>query len=69
MGMKRFSDWTRLFPRKDGTTNQERIAYLVEFITHRRGSRVAVNKAIKELSKLNLDVKTDRASDATLPQE
>jgi len=47
------TDWTRLIPRKDGTTNQERIAYLVEFITHRRGSRVAVNKAAKELMKLN----------------
>jgi len=54
--MKRFSDWTRLLPRKEGTTNQERIAYLVEFITHRRGSRVAVNKAMKELEKLNLEI-------------
>ena len=51
--MKRFSDWTRLLPRKEGTTNQERIAYLVEFIMHRRGSRVGVNKAVKELAKLN----------------
>ena len=54
--MKRFSDWTRLLPRKEGTTNQERVAYLVEFLTHRRGSRVAVNKAIKELEKLNLEI-------------
>ncbi len=46
-------DWTRLLQRKERTTNQERVSYLVEFITHRRGSRVAVNKAIKELSKLS----------------
>ncbi len=51
--MKLFSDWTRLLPRKQGTASQERVAYLVEFLTHRRGSRVAVNKAIKELSRLN----------------
>jgi len=49
-------DWTRLLPRKEGTTNQERVAYLVEFITHRRGSRVAVNKAAKELLKLNKQI-------------
>jgi hypothetical protein len=52
--MKRFqSDWTRLLPRKDGSTNQERVSYLVDFIEHRRGSRVAVNKAVKELTKLS----------------
>ena len=51
--MKRFSDWARLLPRKEGTTNQERTSYLVEFITHRRGSRVAVGRAMKELLKLN----------------
>ena len=46
-------DWTRLAPRKEGATDQERVVYLVEFIVHRRGSRVAVNKAVKELTKLN----------------
>ena len=47
--MKRFSDWTRLLPRKEGTTNQERVAYLVEFLIHRRGSKIAIDKAEKEL--------------------
>ncbi len=51
--MKRFSDWTRLLPRKEGTTNQERVAYLVEFMIRGRGSKVADDKARKELSKLN----------------
>ncbi len=51
--MKFASDWTRLLPRKEGTTNQERVAYLVEFLTHRRGSKISVNKAANELSKLN----------------
>ena len=51
--MKRFSDWTRLLPRKEGTTNQERVVYLVEFITHRRGSKIAADKAWKELQKLH----------------
>ncbi len=46
-------DWTRLLPRKEGTTNQERVAYLVDFLTHRRGSKISVSKAIKELAKLN----------------
>ncbi len=46
-------DWTRLLPRKQGTTNQERVTYLVDFLTHRRGSRVAIDRAVKELSKLN----------------
>ncbi len=51
--MKRFSDWTRLLPRKEGMTNQERIAYLVEFMIRARGSKVADDRARKELSKLN----------------
>jgi hypothetical protein len=52
--MKRFqADWTRLLPRKEGTSDQERAAYLVDFITHLRGSRVAVNKASEELTKLS----------------
>lgn len=46
-------DWTRLLPAKKDGTKQERVAYLVEFITHRRGSRVAINKAIRELEKLS----------------
>lgn len=45
-------DWTRLLPRKEGTTKKERVVYLVEFLRHRRGSRVAVSKAVKELMKL-----------------
>ena len=56
----KFSDWTRLLPRKEGITNQQRIVYLIEFITHRRGSRVAVDKAIKELSKLHNEPTTLR---------
>jgi hypothetical protein len=51
-------DWTRLLPRKKATTNQERVTYLVEFITHRRGSRAALNKATKELL-----IITDRRQD------
>ncbi len=46
------TDWTRLLPRKQGTTDQNRVAYLVDFLMHRRGSKVSVNKAVKELSKL-----------------
>ncbi len=50
--VKRFSDWTRLLPRKEGTTNPDRIAYLVEFLMRCRGSKPAVDKATKELAKL-----------------
>ncbi len=50
--MKLFSDWTRILPRKQGTTDQERVVYLANFLMHRRGSKLSVNKAVKELSKL-----------------
>ncbi len=53
VAVKRFSDWTRLLPRKEGTTNQERVSYLVDFLTRRRGSSVSAKKAIKELSELS----------------
>jgi len=46
-------DWTRLFPRRKGTTDAHRVAYLVEFLRRARGSERNKQKAIKEIHALS----------------
>lgn len=54
-------DWTRLLPRPKGCPDQARMAYLVEFLLHRRGSGAAKQKAIKEMGNLTR-LSRDRAT-------
>jgi hypothetical protein len=50
--MARRPDWTRLEARPRGSTDHDRVAYLITWLIHARGSDKSKQRAIKELEKL-----------------